>query len=276
MLKLPNSFTPKLKSYLETIKIPKVKDLTQAIVDELATDVKDLKKLIKSLKEDKKEAEEPFETERKKAQEVMENAKASKQQAGQPYSDVLGPLQDLEGQIRQLILDYQAEQEAKAARAAAEVARLKAEADRLKAEADAAAEKARRSGNNKDVIKAFNIEQQMKAADAEVADALDAAPVVTQVQGATTVKRVSYEVEDLLKVPVEYVEYVPNLDKIIKDVVTAFPFINDHSEIVVNVDQVPDSYMMDRVIHERVLADVRAGKEISGIKKTFTEHVMVR
>lgn len=277
MLKIPGKYTlDSLKNYIKKITLPPLEKITVSLVEEVSQDIKTIKSITKDLKEQKKAAEEPFETERKDAQIKLDAAKTGKQAAGQPYADTIEALAELENGMRQMILDFNKYQEDQRRIAEAEAAKLKAEEERLKAEAEAAAIKARRSGKEADAVAAFKAEQ--KAIKAEDKAATVMIPEIQKVSGVSTVKRVSYEVLDIMKVPQEYVEYVPDMVKIGNDVQAALshmPFIRD-IEYVVNPDLVPDNYMHDQVIHNRVLSDLRNGVEIPGIKKVFEEHAAVR
>lgn len=276
MIAIPDKYTlDSLATYLDKVlqSIPDVSKVTVSVLEQIPVDIKTIKDITKKLKEEKKNVEAPFEAARKKAQLELDTAKTGKASVAEPYSKVLTALEATESSLRQLVLDYQKHQEDLNRQMAEEQARLKAEEERLKAEAEAAAVKARKSGAEKDAVAAFQAEQ--KAIKAENKAAAVVVPEVQKVAGVAAVKRISFEVEDILKVPAEYVEYMPNMVAIKAAMEKAFPFVT-HMEFEVDLNQVPDKYMYDQPIADRIITDLRKGIEIPGIKKTFVEHVAIR
>jgi myosin heavy subunit len=243
---------------------------------ETASDaVKKIKSLITKFKEDKKAAEEPFEKERKLLSTQLDKAKDGKKSAGEPYAEVIKELEDKEAQLRASITEFAAEQQRLKEAEERRIREAEALAEKKRLEAERLKEEARRTGEQKTMMEAFKAQQALNDAEIALAQEEQNCTAPVQMVGTTTAKRVDFEVEDILKVPTEYVEYIPNRTLIADKIAQAFPFLKEVN-YTIDINLVPDELMHDAPIKDKVIKALREGIDIPGIKKTYKESLVVR
>jgi len=277
MFNIPTTFNLNgLTKFIDTVVIPD--KLTIEDIDKVTSDIKALKTLAVQISTEKKLAQEPHEKERSKYSALFEQAKLDKKLAGEPFVALEKWVADTEAKLRAMINAAVAEVERKKREAEAEAKRLADETERKRLQAEEALAKARMTDSSTDKIAAANAardahETQRRLHDAQFAvhsQEHTPAPVTTR-----TVNVLDFEVQDILKVPEEYVDYIPNMKLIYAAVTKKFPFITDMT-VMINPEITPDEYMHDEVNSDKVMEVLKQGKEIPGIKKLYHQKVQLR
>ena len=268
--------------FIETGDLKDLRPLTKELElpDEITTDqvpivlenIKELKQIIKVIKVQKKKAEQPSEEARKKADDMLTEARSSKTLAGKPFQNAAVWCAGQEVGLRKLLTDLRSKQDRARQEELARIAKLEAEQARLEEEAKQAKIKARKSDSDADKAIAENLKESNTKITQDISNIVSS---ITETAEIPVMKRVEFKVLDITKVPDMYVKCLPDKVAIMAAIVKQFPFIKNLS-LEVEPDVVPIEFMYDDPIDKEILRTLRAGKDIPGIEKVIIESTLVR